>query len=314
MFVLRENGRLVAVWPLVSHTKFFWTVVHPLSPEAADYTSILAEDGPSTSAWIEQIWRAVRQRCGADIILLPYVSATSELYRLASRHRRVMVAKQHLSAVAKLHSETDWIAYSSSLGKLSKKRPGARRWRLAQEGEVDVRVLGPGDADENARLVDWMLACKREWADRVDKKGEWLYSEAYRNFLIELLNQRLGEVVARMLVVTLDGTAVAATVLGLGKSCVSSIIGSFDPQHRRFAPGSIAMEACVKWVFDQRFDLDLGIGTEDYKGYWSRDNFSAVWSMQIANTHWGPLAFAGDKLRQTLSRRAAKSRTILQTE
>src|SRR5471032_601223 len=32
IILLRENGRLVAVWPLVSYRKFFWTVLRPLSP------------------------------------------------------------------------------------------------------------------------------------------------------------------------------------------------------------------------------------------------------------------------------------------
>lgn len=121
IILLRENGRLVAAWPLVSYRKFFWTVLRPLSPESADYTSILVEDGPSTSAFIEQIWRAAHQRFGADIILLPYVGVNSDLYRLASKHRRVMVAKQHLSAVAKLRSENDWGAYCTSLGTLFEK-------------------------------------------------------------------------------------------------------------------------------------------------------------------------------------------------
>jgi hypothetical protein len=80
----------------------------------------------------------------------------------------------------------------------------------------------------------------------------------------------------------------------------------------KFGPGSVAIEACVKWVFEQGFDLDLGIGPEDFKGYWSRDNFTAVWSMQIANTRWGLLAFAADNLRQTLSQRVAGLRTTLQ--
>lgn len=157
-----------------------------------------------------------------------------------------------------------------------------------------------------------MLACKREWADRVGKKGEWLYSKEYRNFLVDLLNQRHGEVIAHLLVVSLDGAAVAVIMSGLGKSCTSGVIASFDPKHGKFAPGSIAIEECVKWVFEHGFDIDLGIGPETFKGYWSRNNFTAVCSMQIANTRWGRIAFAADTLRQTLSQRGAGLRTITQ--
>jgi CelD/BcsL family acetyltransferase involved in cellulose biosynthesis len=296
IILLRENGRLVAVWPLVSYRKFFWTVLRPLSPEAADYTSILVEDGPPTFALIDQIWRAAHRSCGSDIILLPYLSVNSHLHSLALHHRRVMVARQHFSAVAKLRSENDWSAYCNSLGMLSGRKPGALQRRLARQGKLEIRVLGPDDADENARLVDWMLTCKRAWADRVDKKGEWLYSREYRNFLVDLLNQRHGEVLARLQVVSLDGAPVAVNVIGLGKSCINGIIGSFDPGQARFRPGTVAMEACIKWVFEQGFDLDMGIGPEEFKGFWSRDNFTAVWSMQIANTPWGRLAFVADNL------------------
>ena len=303
IILLRENGRLVAAWPLVSYRKFFWTVLRPLSPEAADYTSILVEDGPTTSALIEQVWRAAHQRFCADVILLPYVSVNSDLYRLASKHRRVVVAKQHLSAVAKLRSETGWAAYCSSLGTLHGRKPGELQRRLAKQGKVEMRMLGPDDEDENARNVDWMLECKREWADRVGKKGEWLSSKEYRNFLVELLNHKQDEVLARLMVVSLDGAVVAVNMLGLGKSCICGVIASFDSKHGKFAPGSVAMEACVKWAFEQGFDLDLGIGPETFKGYWSRNNFAAVSSMQIANTLWGRLAFAADNLRRTLSQR-----------
>ena len=118
-------------------------------------------------------------------------------------------------------------------------------------------------------MVDLMLACKREWADRVGKKGEWLHSKEYRDFLTDLLNQRQGEVLARLLVVSLDGEAVAVNVLGLGKSCIDAVIAGFDPKHGKFAPGSVAMEASIKWVFEQGFDLDLGVGPETFKD--SRD-------------------------------------------
>jgi CelD/BcsL family acetyltransferase involved in cellulose biosynthesis len=313
IIVLRENGRLVAIWPLVSYRKLLWTVLRPLSPEAADYTSVLVEPGPSASRLIEQMWFAVCRQCDADIILLPYLSVASSLHGLASNHGRVMVAKQHLSAVAKLSSEPDWATYCASLGTLSGKKPGALQRRFAKQGDLQMRVLGPNDADENTTMIDWMLARKREWADRVDKKGEWLYSAEYRNFLVDLLNQKQGETLARLLVVSLDGVPVAVNVIGLGARCIDGLIGGFDPLHAKFAPGAIAMEAWIKWAFEHHYDFDLGVGLETFKGYWSRENFTAVWSMQIANTHWGRLAFVADKLRRTLGDQAASLNGVPET-
>jgi len=199
---------------------------------------------------------------------------------------------------AMLRSETDWRSFSSSLGTLYKNKPGALERRLSKKGDVRIRFLGPEDGEENARLVDWMFHCKRQWADRVDKKGAWLYSMEYRNFLVALLNQTDGEVIARLVVVSLDGAPLAVNILGLGKTCVDDLIGGFDPAYSRQSPGAIATEHCVKWALEHQLDLDCGAGSEKYKGYWSRNHILTMWSMQIANTRWGLLAFQGENLRR----------------
>jgi CelD/BcsL family acetyltransferase involved in cellulose biosynthesis len=314
VIVVREKGQLVAVWPLVSNRKQCWTVLRPLSPESADYTSVLVEEGPCASVRIRQAWAAARRQCGADIILLPYVSVDSELHGFASRQGRLMAAKQHPCSVAKLREESDWDTYCLSLGTLNGRKPGALERRLAKQGELEMRMLGPDDAHENASMIDWMLARKREWADRVDKKGEWLYLKEYGNYLVNLLNQAQGETLACLLVVYLDGAPVAVNMMGLGKSCVNGIMGGFDSRFAKFAPGSVAMEQCVRWVWEQRFDFDFGIGPEAFKGYWSRNNIALVSSMQIANTHWGSLAFMADGLRRTFGRCMAALRTMTRTK
>jgi CelD/BcsL family acetyltransferase involved in cellulose biosynthesis len=295
---VRQQGRLVMVWPLVVYRKLCWTVVRPLASESTDYTNILVQDGPTARKAIERAWCAVQKRCGADIILLPFLNADSKLFELASRKRGVVTKTVHPVAVAMLRSETDWSSFSSSLGTLFKNKPGALERRLSRKGDVRVRFLGPEDGEENARLVDWMFHCKRQWADRVDKKGAWLYSMEYRNFLVALLNQTDGEVIARLVVVSLDGAPLAVNILGLGKTCVDDLIGGFDPAYSRQSPGAIATEHCVKWALEHQLDLDCGAGSEKYKGYWSRNHILTMWSMQIANTRWGLLAFQGENLRR----------------
>jgi CelD/BcsL family acetyltransferase involved in cellulose biosynthesis len=77
----------------------------------------------------------------------------------------------------------------------------------------------------------------------------------------------------------------------------------------RFAPGSIMMERCVKWAWENRMDLDFGIGKEDFKAYWSRGNVLPNTSFQIAMTWWGKMAFHGKDLAKKLAdMRAARAR------
>ena len=293
---LREHGRLVMVWPLVSYRRLCWTVVRPLASESTDSTSILVEEAPMALKAIERAWDMLQKKMGADIILLPYLSADSRLFELASTKRGVVTKTAHPAAVGMFRNETDWHTYSSSLGPLFKNKPGALERRLAKKGDLQIRFLGPEDAEENVRLLDWMFDCKRQWAERVDKTGEWLYSVEYRNFLAALLNQTGSEVLARLVVVTLDGEPLAVDILGIGKTRVDDLIGGFDPAHSRNSPGAIATEHCVKWALEHRLDFDFGAGTEKYKTYWSRNHIQTKWSMQIANTPWGLLALRSESL------------------
>lgn len=70
--VYRENGELVLVWPLVSHRRFFCSVLEPLTPGTAEHTSILAAAG--ASAALNAAWRAATRDCRADIFSVPYVA------------------------------------------------------------------------------------------------------------------------------------------------------------------------------------------------------------------------------------------------
>ncbi|WP_161553707.1 GNAT family N-acetyltransferase [Paraburkholderia terricola] len=295
---LREQGRLVLVWPLVTYRKLFWTVVRPLASESTDYTNILVQGGASAPALIERAWHAVERLSGADVILLPFTSADSGLYELASGKRHVMVKTAHPLAVAKLRCEKDWETYSASLGRLFRNRPGSLERRLSTMGAMQIRILGPENKDENARLVDWMLSCKRQWAARTGKKGGWLYSREYRDYLVALLNQTDDGIIARLLVLSLDGEPIAVNIFGVGKNCLDDLIAGFEPAYARQTPGAIATEHCVRWALEHNLDMDLGAGTEKYKGYWSRQHISTVWSLQIANTLWGLLGFHADNLRQ----------------
>ncbi|MDB5789946.1 MAG: family N-acetyltransferase [Caballeronia mineralivorans] len=304
--VHREDGRLVMVWPLVTYRRLLWTYLCPLSPEAGDYTRVLVADGPSAPALIAGAWRTAQRRCGADFIKLPYLNEGSELHAIASRERHVMIATHTVAAFANLRDETDWDTYCKTLGTMSGKKPGALERRFSKEGQLAVRLTEPGNAQENAALVDWILARKRTWGDRVGKRGEWLDSPHYQDFLVNLLCPADGRAMARLFVVTLDGAPVAATVVGVGKTCVDGLIASFDPLYAKFGPGSIVVEHVIKWAFDQRLNVEFGVGTERFKAYWSRNNITGAWSVQFANSPWGVLAFLGKKTARALATRVAQ--------
>ncbi len=292
----RENGRLLLVWPLVSRRKYAWTVLDTLTPGTAEHTSILAADHPRAAAAVGDAWHAATRRCGADILYLPYVSRTSPLHGLASAHAGVMRVAQDVTAMAMLRGEADWRAFCDTLGKASGKRPGTLERRLARAGRVEIRNVDSGNPDEYLRWVEWILSNKRDWAERVNKKGKWLYSPGFRSFLADLFDATHGEASARLFVLTLNDAPVVAGILVAGHSSMYLMIAGFDPRYARYRPGAIMVEHVVRWSMEHGLDLDFGVGAERFKAYWSRRNVQPTWSFEIANTSWGRAAFYGKRV------------------
>jgi CelD/BcsL family acetyltransferase involved in cellulose biosynthesis len=256
------------------------------------------------AAIIEDTWRAVMRSCGAHVCDLPYVSEGSRLYDIADKQPRAIVSERADAAIAKLRGETDWQAFCETLGTLSGRKPGARERRLSKEGKLVVRMLSPQDTGDYATWVDWLLARKREWIDRAGKRGDWLHSLAYRDFLVDMLDPPAGDAMARLFVVTLDGVPLAASVVGIGESCITGLIAAFDQRYSKYSPISIVIEHCVKWALEQGKDLDFGVGSESFKAYWSRDNITRTCSFRIAINRWGLLAIHTQETVRRLKTRA----------
>jgi CelD/BcsL family acetyltransferase involved in cellulose biosynthesis len=288
--------RLVMIWPLVVSTHGLWRVLRPLGPEAAEYTTILIEPEADAQALTRQAWSTAMKHCGADLVRLPYFSSQTEMYDLVRREPYRIFGDAPPASIARLTNEADWPSFAGSLGTLSGKKPGALERRLAKQGTVNVRVLTPRDAEENTRLVEWTLSRKREWAARVDKKGAWLYSSSYCDFLVALLNTHESRPIARLCLITLNGGPLVTTIIGIGQSSIKGIITGFDERFAKFSPGQLVVEYMVKWAYDNHFDFDFGVGTESFKAYWSRDNTVAVASARIASTTWGRVALSAKEL------------------
>lgn len=292
----RQNGRLVMVWPLVVTRRALWRVLRMLGPEAADYTSMLLDPEADAQLLVNQAWHAAAKRCGADVVRLPYLHERSGLYRTISSERHSVFGERCIASIARLGAESDWVSFSVALGTLSGKKPGALEKRLAKQGKLEARLLSPNDAEKNRELVDWTLSCKREWASRVDKRGAWLYSAQYRDFLVSLLNTQGHEPAARLYLITLDDVPLATTIIGIGKSSIKGLLTGFDQRYAKYSPGQLVVEYMVRWAFDHHFDFDFGVGTESFKTYWSRNNAINVASAEVAATAWGRVAFRAREL------------------
>lgn len=304
--VCREGGQLVMIWPLETVKRVLWTYLVPLGPEGGDYTSVLVENDAATAARVEGAWDTARRRCGADFIHLPYVRNTLDLHRLVTRERHVLFAEPHNASAAKLRGQGTWDEYCRTLGTLFGKRPGTFANRLSKEGQVAVRVMDPAEESESAAIIEWMFNCKRTWSDRVGKRSVWLDSPEFERFLGKLIYSADVPSMARLIVVTLDEAPVAGIIVSLGNPWASAIFAGYDPYFGKCCPGLIAVEQCVKWAFDNDYDLDFGVGVERFKSYWSRDEASTAWTVQIVNSTWGLLAMRARRGARNVAERVKR--------
>jgi CelD/BcsL family acetyltransferase involved in cellulose biosynthesis len=293
--VLRDDHKLLLVWPLVTFRRALWTYLMPLGPDAGDYTSILVHDDEDSTALIEMAWQRLCERCAVDFVHLPFINEGTALHRLIMRERDVLASVRHDSWIARLRGEHDWDSFCRSLGTMFRKKPGQLEKRLGKEGDVHVGMLDRTDTEGIAKCVRWMMACKRQWSDRVHKSGDWLFSPYYENFLIATLTHGAGDPAAPPLalihVVTFNDAPIAALIITHGNPVASAVIGGFDPAFGKFGPGSIAVQHCVEWAFEHHYDVDFGVGSERFKDYWSRGNQSNAWSVKIARTRWGSVSY-----------------------
>jgi CelD/BcsL family acetyltransferase involved in cellulose biosynthesis len=295
--VVREAGELRLVWPLVTYRRLLWTYLVPLGPDCAEYTSVLTASGPAAGRYIEQAWRAALAQCGADFVHLEYVFEGSELHRIASREPRIVGRSRHEGWLARLTDEgDDWQAFCRSLGTLHGKKPGQLERRLAKEGALEIRIVEPSETQKMAECVRAMLSWKRQWSDRVNKRGKWLFEQHYENYLIGILTHEKPDArmrpLTRLVAVTLNAVPIAVAVMSDGNPVANAVISGFDPEYGKFGAGTIAWEHAVKWAFLNRFDIDFGVGSERFKTYWSRNTSAQAQTFQIANTTWGAIGHA----------------------
>ncbi|AUT69406.1 GNAT family N-acetyltransferase [Paraburkholderia hospita] len=297
--VLRDKGKLVLVWPLVAHKRFLWTCLCPLCPEAADYSDLLVDPWARSAECVESAWRVAMRECGADFLHLPFLHERTHLYRIASKAGPLVIQRRSDSYVAKLSEECagrDWASFSDSLGPPHGRKPGSIARRLSKKGHLEWKFIDPCDKSAVAYAVDLMFEWKRHWSDRVGKRGPWLDSVHYRNFLVEWISSQSPSSRAHLLMIALDSVPIVSLVFCVSNNRVSTVIGSFNEAYAKSSPGLLAFEYVVKWAFDRQYDVDFGSGAERYKQFWARGNVTNVWTLRTVASWWGRIGMIVQRL------------------
>jgi CelD/BcsL family acetyltransferase involved in cellulose biosynthesis len=290
-----ENGRLIAVWPLVIYRKLAWTCIRPLEANDAEFSDILIDDTSNRRDWTNAAWQVLKAKSGSDVMVLPYFPRESEVTGILHPH----VTRSDQYVVIHLKSEKDWDTYYNSLSKNHRRNHTRARRRLVELGTIDCEVIGAGDR-RVPDLVLWMLVQKRIWAERTNKKGSWLYDEGFRDFLIRLVVDPEAKPKCLIMSLTLNDTPIAVQIYAPGQSTLYALISGFDAHYQKYSPGILLREYLVKWAMHHKLDCNLGLGAEQYKKFWSRNEVLEATTYHLAVSWWGKAALRARSLRQQL--------------
>lgn len=277
--VLRNEGRLVAVLPLVSFRTRNLQVVRPLGSESSEYSSPLVEPGPNASDCMARIFKEAA-RFG-DILSLPHVRRDEAFAEFVSRYR-FRAHEDNLLSTPWLDRRDyrEWPEYLASLS--TSHLAGLRRKhrRLGEQGSLsfDVERSPIPEAE-----IDMVLSLKQRWMDRNQVDNPWIATPEYRAFLLAVTSGSVDRDGLTLFTLRLDGRLVAVQLNAVDAKRVEFLIGAFDEQWGRYSPGEILMQACLCWAFENGLDFDFRIGSEPYKFNWARrDTITSDWRVALS--------------------------------
>lgn len=289
----RQNGQLVAVWPLVIYRKLAWSFIRPLEANDAEFSDILIDDTVNRRDWISAAWQVLKAKSGSDVMVLPHFPREAEVAGIVRPHD----TSSDQYVVVHLKAEKDWDSYYNSLSKSHRRDHAKARRRLAELGTIGCEVIGAGDR-RVPDLVLWMLAQKRIWAERTNKKGSWLYDEGFRDFLIRLLIDPEAQAKCLIMSLTLNDKPIAVQIYAPGQNILHALISGFDVHYQKYSPGILLSEYLLKWAMEHKLDCNLGLGAEQYKKFWSRNQVLEATTYNLAVSWWGKAALRARDLRK----------------
>lgn len=300
-----RDGRLVAVWPLVTYRQRLWTYARPLGASGVELHELLIDDGVDAAAWVREAWRAFTARTRVDAVDLSFFADGASAPILTGLPSRAVETGTDVCVSVDLRSEQDWDSFYNSLSKSYRKDFAKSRRRLEAMGPIEFAVLEPGDPRIGA-LVEWTLEQKRRWAEHTGKKGEWLYSGQYRAFLESQLSRSGNGVTTVLMTLTLGGDLLGTQIGAVSSRAFEAVIAGFNADYVKHSPGARLNEAMIRWAWENGLDCELGLGAEPYKLFWSRNQKRTITQRHLVVSRWGLVAFALRRLRQRVaSRRAA---------
>jgi CelD/BcsL family acetyltransferase involved in cellulose biosynthesis len=305
-----ENGRLLAVLPMVllrGRVKL-WKSAVICSPEAAEGCDILIERTAESQALATALLKEFLISARPDVVSFFFVKLGCHLevaiQNLASL--RIVSSYDNEMPYADLKAEVDWASYKHSLSKHYESNVARKSRRLHEQGKVNMEVV----RGVPTPTIEWLFLQKRKWSERTNKRGHWVFSSRYQEFVTKLFASDPRFLV---FVLKLDDAPIAVKLAAISSSFASTMMITYDDKYERFSPGSILDEFMMRHIFEnyqdsdrKHLDIDFGPGLEHFKLHWSRGNVHPTKSFIMAASHSGLAKLRIDQSRVRIQRLASR--------
>jgi len=307
--IAMDGERLVGVLPLILNRRWAWSVASTCTPHASECCDMIVKRQPGSSELAIALLRKAIEIARPDSVYLDYVLGGTHLDIAIRANRWLRIDETWSGAVpvAVVHGETDWTSFAKALNRKYQTNVARASRRLNEQGTVTFEVL----PETPASLIDWLFEHKRKWSDRTDKRGQWVFSDYYKEYLGALWASGWSRYLTFTL--RLNGVLIALKLIAINTTTVSPVIITYDYDYRQFSPGNVLDEWMFKYLFDNyrtadgRFlDVIFGTGTEKFKSYWSRDNTVPVTSFLMATSRLGATAIRTREILSDLKGRIAR--------
>jgi CelD/BcsL family acetyltransferase involved in cellulose biosynthesis len=303
-----ENDRLLAALPMVLLRGKVCKYASICTPEAAEGCDILVERSTTSQAIANALLEKLLMSARPDLINFHFVKSGCHLELAIQSVARLRIVEAYDNAMpyADLKAEVDWASYKRSLSKHYESNVARKTRRLHEQGEVTVEIV----RGATTPAIGWLFLHKRKWSERTNKRGDWVFSSRYQEFVTKLFSSDPRFLV---FVLKLDDAPIAVKLAAISSSFASTMMITYDEKYERFSPGNVLDEFVIRHIFEnyrdsdgRHLDIDFGPGREHFKLHWSRGNVHPTKSFIMAASRLGLARLRFDRSRAGVQRLASR--------
>jgi len=302
LVTLRQDGRLVLVWPLVEERRLTLRRLCWAGEPVSQYGDVLVEDGPETGELLRTAWREILVRLRPDVVCLRKVRADAVVAPLMAEIG-ARALERATAPYLDLSSAPTFEAYEQRYS--AKARRNRRRLlrRLEERGPLSFDRAEPGSAAAGCR-VELAVVMKRSWLKDRGLVSPALADPRTARFFRDAAGSAAHATGSEVLTLTSGGETAAVSVSFACKDRLMGHLIVYGLKFEKAGAGCLVIGEMIRQAKSNGIRIfDLMAPGDAYKTDWA-DGATAVVD------HMVPVSLAGRLwtcAAQTLSRRRIKA-------